>query len=132
MAVSKLMLIRIVSQIEFNGIWNQEISFDRFAFSLSIFFALSTALICIINLHCQFALTLKNLNYLRTLFKVLIEQNKKVKYGSFFIVSDVYGSSNSQIPCQQPSMNSQHNGTFQLNPNAPPFHPAYSVWSKIV
>ncbi|MCP9261202.1 hypothetical protein DINM_004588 [Dirofilaria immitis] len=46
---------------------------------------------------------------------------------SFWLnVSDVYGSSNSQIPYQQASMNSHHNGTFQLNPNAPPFHPTYS------
>uniref|UniRef100_A0A0R3RRP4 Uncharacterized protein n=1 Tax=Elaeophora elaphi TaxID=1147741 RepID=A0A0R3RRP4_9BILA len=57
------------------------------------------------------------------------QQNTRPPYSSPLmnsISSDVYGSPNSQIPYQQPTMNSHHNGTFRLNPNAPPFHPAYS------
>ncbi|VDK81756.1 unnamed protein product [Litomosoides sigmodontis] len=57
------------------------------------------------------------------------QQNARPPYNSSLmnsVSSDVYGSTNSQISYQQPSMNSHHNGTFQLNPNAPSFHPAYS------
>uniref|UniRef100_A0A8R1XSH4 Uncharacterized protein n=1 Tax=Onchocerca volvulus TaxID=6282 RepID=A0A8R1XSH4_ONCVO len=54
------------------------------------------------------------------------QQNTHVPYVPAMnsVPSDVYGSSNSQIPYQQPPIN--HNGVFQLNPNAPPFHPVYS------
>uniref|UniRef100_A0A1I7W293 Reverse transcriptase domain-containing protein n=1 Tax=Loa loa TaxID=7209 RepID=A0A1I7W293_LOALO len=57
------------------------------------------------------------------------QQNTRSPYSSPMlnsISSDAYGPPNSQIPYQQPPINSHHNGTFQLNPNAPPFHPAYS------
>ncbi|VBB33709.1 unnamed protein product [Acanthocheilonema viteae] len=58
------------------------------------------------------------------------QQNTRPPYSNPLmnsISSDMYGSSNSQIPYhQQTSMNSHHNSTFQLNPNAPPFHPTYS------
>uniref|UniRef100_A8PC50 Uncharacterized protein n=1 Tax=Brugia malayi TaxID=6279 RepID=A8PC50_BRUMA len=57
------------------------------------------------------------------------QQNTRPPYTNSMlnsISSDVYGSPNSQIPYQQPPLNSHHNGSFQLNPNAPPFHPSYS------